>query len=202
MEKKTKTAQKRRTKKELNAIIWAALERIVIRSGFNSVTLVGLAREAGVEPPVIYNRFDDLDDLFNKYAASKDFWLNSTVQISSGVSPRDSCIKLYADLIDNLYENKIMQRFLLWELNDTNRITRRIAINRERENSFLLAYLNNGVKGLGINFHIVNAMIISGIYYLILHKDISTFSTVDFNLEESKEQLKETVKNIVDKLFE
>ena len=29
--------------------------------------LVRLAQEAGVEPPVIYNRFEDMDELLEKY---------------------------------------------------------------------------------------------------------------------------------------
>jgi len=193
--------RKRRTKEELNGIIWSAFERIVIRSGFNSVTLMNLAQEAGVEPQVIYNRFEDLEDLFNQYIISKDLWLNNSIQIDPALSLKENCVKVYLEIIDGLYANEMMQRILLWELNDTQKITRRIAASREFENSFLLAYLNRGAKNFNINLNMVNAMIISGIYYLILHRKISTFSTIDFNLEDSKQQLKETVKNMVNTLF-
>lgn len=202
MGKKPKTIQKRRTKKELNEMIWTALERMIIKSGFNSITLVDLAREAGVEPPVIYNRFADLDDLFNQYAVSKDFWLNNSIQLAKDLNFKENCTKVYYELIDNLFDNEIMQRILLWELNDTHKITRRMAMSREFENSFLLTYLNTGVKKSKLNLNFVNAIIISGIYYLILHKNISTFSAIDFKLEDSKEQLKETVRIMVDRLFE
>ncbi len=200
--KERKIVQKRRTKKELNKIIWEALERIIIKSGFNSVTLVDLAREAGVEPPVIYSRFEDVNDLFNQYAFSKDLWLISDMRIDPAMNMKENTIRLYCALIDNLYADEIMQRILLWELNDTHRITRRIAMNREFENSYLLAYFNQGTKKYGISLNMINAMIISSIYYLILHKNVSTFCTVDFKLEEGKELLKKTIAVIVNQLFE
>jgi AcrR family transcriptional regulator len=198
----TESNRIRRTKRELTGIIWDAFERMVIKSGFNSVTLIDLAREAGVEPAVIYNRFEDTEDLFSQYIIQKDLWLNSSIQINPELSLKENGINLYCSLIDSLYENEIMQRILLWELNDTHAITRRIAQNREFENSFILAYLNKESNKIHKNLNVLNAMIISSIYYLILHKKISTFCTIDFNTQEGKEQLKETVKALINKMFE
>ena len=39
---KEKTIKKRRTKKELEEIIWKTFERLVIKEGFNNVTLIKL----------------------------------------------------------------------------------------------------------------------------------------------------------------
>jgi AcrR family transcriptional regulator len=203
-----KTERKqRRKKKELDETIWNTFEKMVIEHGFNAITIAGLAKEAGVELPVLYNRFENLEDLFGQYARRNDFWLNSSTKIDPKLSFKENCFNVYSTLIDNLYENEIMQRILLWELNDTHKITHRIAMSREFENNSMLAYLNNGlknngVKNTGVNLNFLNSMIISGIYFLILHKKISTFSSIDFNLEESKEQLKETIKYMVDKMFE
>jgi AcrR family transcriptional regulator len=200
----TKTKERiRRSKKEIESLIWAALERMVLRGGFNSVTLVGLAYEAGVEPPVIYNRFDDLNDLFNKYAQTNDLWLENTMEINPKLNVKENAKKMYSRLIDALYENEVMQRILVWELNDNFPVTRAIAQKREYANGFLLAYFNNGVKKEGnMDFNIICSLIISGIYYLVLHKNISTFCAVDFNKEESKEKLKKNVAYLVDNLFE
>jgi len=193
--------RKRRTKKELEEIIWAAFERLVIKGGFNSITLVKLANEAGVEPPVIYKRFENMDDLFEQYTKRKDFWLDKSASIDPGVSPKENQIKLLTDLIDNLYDNEIMQRLLLWGLNDTNKITRHIAMNREFENSFMIEYFNKAFKNSGLNINIANSILIAGIYYLILQRKVATFSSVDYNKEETKEQMKQTVRDMINKLF-
>ena len=194
-------SRKRRTKKELEEIIWAAFERLVIRGGFNSITLVKLAHEAGVEPPVIYNRFENMDDLFEQYAKRKDFWLDSSASIDLELSPKENQIKLLTDLIDNLYDNELMQRLLLWGLNDTNKITRLIAMNREFESSFIIEYFNKAFKNSGLNVNIANSILIAGIYYLIIQRKISTFSSVDYTKEETKEQMKQTIRDMANKLF-
>lgn len=192
---------KRRKKKELEDIIWAAFERLVISEGFNGITLVKLAREAGVEPPVIYKRYKDLNDLFEQYAWKHDFWLNNSISINPELTPKENMIKMLTDLIDNLYDNEIMQRILVWELNDTHKITRRMVMNREFENGFIIEYFNKAFKNSGLNVNIINSIFITGIYYLIIHKKISTFSSVDYNKEETKEQMKQTVRDMVERLY-
>ena len=197
----TARSGKRRTKKELEEIIWATFERLVIKEGFNSVTLVKLAREAGVEPPVIYKRFKDMDDLFEQYAWSRDFWLNNSASINPELSPEENMIELLFNLIDYLYDDEIMQRILIWELNDTHKITRRMVMSREFENGFLVEYFNKELKKSGMNINIVSSILVTGIYYLILHKKISTFCSVDYNKEETKEQMKQTVRDMVNRIF-
>jgi AcrR family transcriptional regulator len=194
--------KQRRKKKEIDKAIWTAFEKIVIERGFNAVTIAELAKKSGIEYVLLYNRFKNTDDLFKEYsAANNDFWLNNSIRIDPELSFKENSINVYLKLIDNLYENEIMQRILLWELNDTHKTTRHIAISREVENSFILTYFDREVKNTGLNLNILNSMIISGIYFLILHKKISTFSFVNFNFEEAKEQLKETVKYVINKLF-
>jgi AcrR family transcriptional regulator len=193
--------RKRRKKKELEEIIWAAFERLVIADGFNGVTLVKLAREAKVEPPVIYKRFKNTDDLFEQYAGRYDFWLNESALISSGLSPAENFSKVLVDLIENLYSNEIMQRVLLWVLNDTSKASRRVAMNKEFENRSLMEYLSNGTKNSGLHANIINAIMLAGIYYLILHKKIAPVNTVDFDKEESKEQMKQAIREMINKIY-
>ncbi|GHT35795.1 transcriptional regulator [Bacteroidia bacterium] len=200
-QEKNKTPRIRRGKKEIEKLIWDAFERLVIKDDFNGVTLIKLAREAGVEPPVIYSRFENEEDLFNQYVKKNDFWLNDKVQIDPALSQKENLKKILIDLINNLYENEIMQRILLWALNDTHKITRRLTYAREYENTWLIKYLNEGLGRSGIHFDTVHSILISGIYYLILHRNISTFSTVDFSTEEGKSLLLKTIPEMIDKIY-
>jgi len=189
--------RKRRTKKELDEAIWTALEKLIIKHGFNDVTLVKLAQEAGVEPSVIYNRFDTIDELFEKYVRQCDYFLKNAVDFGKENAAKANFAKLLTDLINELYESDIMQRILVWEMNDTHEITRIMAMRRELDNSDLIEYFKSELN----NFKGVSSMMIAGIYYLILHRKISTFSQVNYNSQEGKELMIETVDYMIDKLF-
>jgi len=193
----------RRTKEELDNIIWSTLEKQVAERGFNNVTLVGLAREAGVEPPVIYQRFEDLDELLEECAKKYDYWLNDIFKLKKEYTGKENLKKLLTDLIYDLYDNEIMQRILLWGLNDTHAITRSLAANRDMSSTYLLEYFSPRLDS-GINsgrFTGITSLIISGIYYLILQRRIAPFCYIDYNTPQGKQVMIETVTNMVDKLF-
>ncbi|MDR1729264.1 MAG: TetR/AcrR family transcriptional regulator [Prevotellaceae bacterium] len=189
--------KQRRKKKELDEIIWNALENLIIRNGFNEVTFTKLAQEAKVEPPIIYNRFENVDELFEKYIRKYDYWLSDIFKLDKGNTAKENCKKLFVDLINELYDNEIMQRILLWELNDTHRITRRIAQTKEIDCSDLTQYFSKELE----NFEGVSSLVISGIYYLILHRKVSTFSNINYHSSQGKKILIKTVESIVDKIF-
>ena len=191
----------RRKKKELDEAIWNALEKHIIENGFNDVTLIKLAQEAGVELPVIYNRFKNKDELIEQYVNRYDCWLNDLIQIEIGNTAKENFKKVLVDLINGLYDNEVMQRVLIWEINDTHKITRQIAVQRDFENIFLVDYLKDGLKKSGLNVNVVNALMIAGAYYLILHRKTAPFCSVNFNREEGKEELKKTVCEMMDKIF-
>ena len=187
----------RRTKKELEDALWATLEKQIIEKGVDNITITGLAKEAGFEPLVIYNRFQNMDDLLETYARKYDYWLNDIFKISKENTPKENIKKLLTGLINDLYDNEIMQRLLLWGLNDTHRITRRMAQIREIDNSELIQYFNSELK----DFDGTGSLMIAGIYYLILHRKISTFANIDYNTPQGKEFMIQTVENIIDKLY-
>ncbi|NJO93079.1 MAG: hypothetical protein HC831_32060 [Chloroflexia bacterium] len=54
-------------------------------------------------------------------------------------------------------------------------------------------------KDSGIDFNAISAIIIAGVYYLILHKEHSTFCMVDVKNE--KDRIPGAVKQLVDMLF-
>jgi AcrR family transcriptional regulator len=189
--------RRRRTKKELDETIWAALERLIIEHGFNGVTLVKLAQEAGVEPSVIYNRFDEVDELLEKYVRRYDYWLKETVKLEKENTVKANFKKLLTDLINELYDSEIMQRILVWEMNDTHDITRIMAHRRELDSSDLIQYFRKELY----NFSGVSSMMIAGIYYLILHRKVSTFVNINYNSPEGKEAMVETVEYMADRLF-
>ncbi len=198
---KLKPKRIRRTKEALENEIWSALEREIVKKGFNNITLTGLAQEAKIEPPVIYNRFSDIDDLLEKYVRKYDYWLSDLVKFNKDEHPKENYKRLLTNLIKELYDNKIMQRVLLWEIEDTHEITRRIAFKREFDAEPLVRYHYEQLGYTGFNFNVASSLLISGVYYLILRKQVSTFGLVDFDTEEGKKLMIETAEHMIEKLF-
>ncbi len=192
-----KTRQTRRGKKELDETLWSALERLIIEQGFNNITFYQLAQEANVNPPVIYNRFEDVEELLERYVRKCDYWLNDIFKVNKELTCRENLKELLENLVNELYDNDIMQRIMLWELNDTHRITRLMSQSREVENSELIQYFSNKLE----NFEGISSLLISGIYFLILHRKVSTFSNVNYNTLQGKKIMIDTVKDMVDKLY-
>jgi AcrR family transcriptional regulator len=191
----------RRTKKEIEKTLQTALENLIVKKGFDKITFNELAKDANVNPIVIYNRYNNLEDFFDKYIRKYDYWLSDIVKLDQNEDAKISLIRIFTDLIEDLYSNEIMQKILLWELGNHNEMTARMAINRELQSRHLFKYFDATLNDTVCELRPVTAILVAGIYYLILHRRLSTFSETDFNTEEGKELLIRTVSNMIDLLF-
>jgi hypothetical protein len=94
-----------------------------------------------------------------------------------------------------------MQQMLIWELSDDNPVTRRTASLREKINEELIRALEQKFNATGVDMSVLAALMISGIYYLILHRNMSTFCNVDFASKSGRDRLEKTVEQLVSILF-
>lgn len=202
-EEKVKTAQRyRRTRASLEQDIVTAAESLIAEKGFSKLKLTDLCERAKIESPVFYNRYRDMDDFIEKFVRDYDYWLSDNVHLDEkNMSPVENMNNIIQTLIDSLAANPVMQKLIAWELNENNYVTRRTAQNRDNNSQEVIHYFENQLKANEINFNVGSAIVIGGVYYLIMHKDLATFNNVDFSTEEGMQMLKETVTKIVYKLF-
>lgn len=184
----------RRTKNTLERDLMSAIKMVIEEEGFSNTTLAAITEKAGIVPNVFYNRFKSLDDLFDEYIKKYDYWL---VDVADSVDPQHindyhvAFENILVALTRSLYTNKSMQQILLWELSEENEITSRSANLREANTSEIVESFEDFYKTVDtdIDIRVVSALFIAGIYYLILHKERSTFCGIDFNKKEGKELL-------------
>ncbi|MCL2327684.1 MAG: TetR/AcrR family transcriptional regulator [Bacteroidetes bacterium] len=196
-----KPRRRRRTKVEVERDIWAALEKLIIKKGFHNLTIVELSEEAQVEPMVLYNRFENLDDIIEKYLRRYDYWLKDISRINKKTEPKNSLKEIITGLINELYKNEIMQQILLWGLLNKSEATRQMSAMRELQYEPLYNYLNEQLQGTRIGAKPIIAIIVAGVYYLILHRKISTFGLINFNSEHGKQVLIDMTEELIDQLF-
>lgn len=201
MEKEKKT---RRNKAQLEIDIMNAFEKLVIERGFTDIPLLVLVKEANIDPNIFYRMYGTIDKLCEEFTGKYDFWVNETLRISDIKSLGDR--KFYASALKTLFtellNNGVMQKLLLWEISDNNSTTRKTAAIREKLTSGLRAYYEGVFKPAGIDINTLTAWFISGIYYLVLHKDISMFCSVDFSKEDGGRRLCKAIDFVVDLVFD
>lgn len=184
----------RRTQLAIERDVLKAVEELIEEVGFSNVTLTGVAERAQIEPAVFYRRYANLDELFDRYTQKYDYWLaNLSEQMPGNLSVEETLRWILQNLIQALWKNKGMQQLLIWELSDDNPTTRRTARLREMVNEPLIKLLEYKFKDSGLDIHVIAGILISGIYYLILHRKRSTFCKVDYQSQAGKERLKNGV---------
>ena len=98
--------------------------------------------------------------------------------------------------IDSLYD-KLAKRYDFW-INDTIKMSEL----SDLMNLNLVEYYDVLFKSARINIRGVIALLISGVYYLILHKERAPFCKIDFNTPEGKAAFSEAVDILVGMLFD
>lgn len=197
----------RRTSLAIEKDIMDATKQLIEEVGFSNITLTGVAQRARIEPNVFYKRFKDLDELFEKFTERYDYWFsdilsNYKIDELNLTNCKDIFIKVIQDLISAIYRNKSMQKLLVWELSEDNSIISRTARLREVNSNQFIIYYQKIFKKRNVNFNALTALVIGGIYYLILHREKSTFCGINFNTRLGKETLQDLIQYLFDKVFD
>lgn len=197
-----KTRRPRRTKQAVEKDVMNAVASLIEEVGFTNVTLTGVAQRAQIEASVFYRRYENLEELFDVYVRKYDYWLSGISDLlPSDLSDADTFKWIMRNLTLALYKNKGMQQLLIWELAEDNYVTRRTAQMREKLKESLIRLLESRFEYSGFDINVICSLMISGIYYLVLHRNISTFCDVDFSTKKGKERLELALDQMVDILF-
>lgn len=126
------TLRRRRTNKQVQADILSAVGRILQEKDFTHITLMDIAREAKTDPNVVLRQFGSLEQVFDCYIRTIDYWMHDLFgnkALKRG--ERSALERMFARMTDFLYNSPEMQRLLVWEITDVNDTTCRAAANRE-----------------------------------------------------------------------
>lgn len=192
----------RRTTKELDNLLLDAVAELIEKVGFSNITISSVVRKAKIEPISFYNRFNDIIELFDKYVRKHDYWMNDIFHFSPlKNSSKQNYMDFLVGLIEALNKDVAMQKILAWEITDDNYITRRTAKVRETHSEPLFEYFEKTHPDDTIDIRVISALLIGGIYYLCLHKNLSTLCGIDFGTEEGLDLLKKNVIGLVNRIY-
>jgi AcrR family transcriptional regulator len=180
-----------------------AVGEILKEKGYTELGVNKIALQAKVSKELIYRYFGSLNNLLKAYISGRDYWQPLLKDLNDGSLDKPDTLKLFTELLQNnfrfFFEEKEMQRFILWQISEYNTVLRSISEDRESEGAKLLALTNSHFKDSGINFRAVMALLLGGIYYVVLHAEHnkSTVAGIDANLEKDREDLLKTIGQIL-----
>lgn len=187
-----KTRRPRRSKADIEDAIHKAAVTQIKKKGFSMALVTDIVKRAKIEPIVFYNRYKNLNEFYDSFVKKYDYWLSDLIRANSNaVDTEQGFIDIFNQLTDKLLGDEIMAELLRWEISDGNHITERTARLRELH-SIELINQHKATYGTCSNGIIpLIALIVGGVYFMILHKDRSTFGGIDINTPDGRRQLSE-----------
>lgn len=192
----------RRTKATITENIRKAAVESVLKRGFSGSLVSEIIKKAKIEPVVFYNRYQNLEEFFSEFVKGYDYCFSDVAKEANKLeTPHDQFIALIEGLQECMIEKSVMLELIRWEIAVDNDITKRTASIREMFTLPLAEKYDDLFKNSGIDFVAIATIIVSGLYYLYLHKDRSTFCNIDMNTEEGRNRVNQAIKFLSELLF-
>jgi AcrR family transcriptional regulator len=179
-----------------------AVRDVLKDKGYINLNINNVAQMADVDRNAIYRHFGSFDNLLSQYFESKDYWLDSLEKVQD-VQIEDFKVFLKQMLLEQyetINKNVELQQLMVWELSELSLRTKTIAQQREKMAEKLLRQFEDHFRESNIDFNFISAVMIAGIYYMVIHKRHSTFCGVDCLKE--RERITRGIDQMIDMLFE
>lgn len=187
----------RRTNKEIERSIYQAAGKIAVQKGVENISLRSVAEEAEMDIGVLNRRFKDDDDLIREYTKRYDFFINDllvSVNPDEFTSPRSYFESLANVFVKQLHRNKEMQAIMRWEMSYDTALTRRSARKRDELLSEVLPQISSRISpSYGCAPNAILAVLVAGMYYIVLRENRSSFCGIVFNSKEGRKTLSEAL---------
>lgn len=191
----------RRNKHQIRRDLLDSVGIVLKKHGFANLGVNLVSEYAHVDKNTIYRHYKDFQELLTQYIEKQDYWLKSLEQFSEYkiTDFKGFLSQIIIGQYETVSRNRELQQLLVWELGELSPRTKTIAQQRETLSTGLIKQYENLFKDSGIDFNAISAIIVAGIYYLILHKEHSTFCLVD--VKDEKERIPAAVNQLVNMLF-
>lgn len=192
----------RRNKYKMRLDLLDAVRDVLKEKGFVNLNINNVAQMADVDRNAIYRHFGSFDNLLSQYFESKNYLLDALKKVKDNqIDDFKSFLKqILFDQYKTINKNVELQQLIVWEMSELSLRTKTIARERESITEKLLHQLEDHFRESNIDINFISAIMIAGIYYLVIHKRHSTFCLVDFVKE--SDRVMHGLEQLVDIIFE
>ncbi len=204
---KKKNSTQRNREQSMQKLV-DAVGKIIIRDGFKNIGINAVATEARLDKVLIYRYFGGLDGLLREFAKQRDFYIktseliNKEVEYTGKDGLKSVIIKILTGQLRELLGSRELQELMLWEMLEKNELTGAIAREREMKGFELSMALKRKMDIRNNDSDAVIALLVSGIYYLVLRsRTVDVFNGIQLNSEEGWQKVENAIKQIVNTYF-
>lgn len=202
-ENEVKARRPRRSKADIEDAIHKAAVSQIKKKGFSLALVTDIVKRAKIEPVVFYNRYKNLDEFYDTFVKDYDYWLSDLVRDSiENIDSEEAYSNVIEKIINNLLSDDIMTELLRWEVAEGNNITERTARLRTMHAVDIFRNYEEKHAGIGIDVTAVSALLVAGIYYMLLHKDRSSMIGIDINQAAGKRRIVNAIREISRLIFQ
>lgn len=197
--------RQRRTHKELTDQLFSAISKMLSNQMFREIGINDLALEAKVEKNFIYKHYNELDGLLREYVLKNEYWGKTVLDSSTYETKSEKEIFniVLQGLFKSFSENVDFQNIIRWEIASSNEYVKTNARRREKDGNELIDHFAKyQEKHPEKDILCACALMVAGVYYLILHKDISTFCGIDFTKKSECKRIPAVLAQITDFYFD
>lgn len=202
-ENEVKARRPRRSKADIEDAIHKAAVSQIKKKGFSLALVTDIVKRAKIEPAVFYNRYKNLDEFYDTFVKDYDYWLSDLVRDSiENIDSEEAYSNVIEKILNNLLSDDIMTELLRWEVAEGNNITERTARLRTMHAVDIFRNYEEKHAGIGIDVTAVSALLVAGIYYMLLHKDRSSMIGIDINQAAGKRRIVNAIREISRLIFQ
>lgn len=191
------------TANKASEVFWERLAK----HGFKGLNNAELAELAGVHPSTIGRELGGIDAIATKGIYEHDYWnrffknfnlKGKDKKVSRKV--RGMFMEMMQANFVNFMDNSYMQHAILAQISVESPVLTRISEARELEGAALLSLSDDNFKGTGVCFRALMALLLGGIYYLVLHAKYnkSTVCGIDINKKKDYQKVKATIPYLIE----
>lgn len=186
-----------------------AVGEIIRSNGINRIRISKVARLAEVDRKLVYRYFGNLNNLIETYITENDYWMlfaEHLKGLSRDMESADSKIiitQILQEMFKYFYTEKQNQHLILLELSGANPMMRSIHHTRESLGQDIFEKIDHQFEKSDVNFRAVAALLVGGIYYMILHTRNNgyIFTDLDLKTEQGTGAILKAISQIVDWAF-
>lgn len=186
-----------------------AVGTVIKTKGYKGLTATNIANTAGLSRRLITFYFGSVEELIETYVRGKDYWVAASgnagkmMERNKGDQTREILECLLSNQLDYFYNNEEMQKIVLWQISESTQIMKEICEERELMSKVFFALSDQELKGKDIDLRASSALLVAGIYYLVLHaKSTDTlFCEIDLKTSSGIERIRKAIKLILEKIY-
>lgn len=182
-----------------------AVGTIIKAKGYTGLSITNISKAAGLSRRLITLYFGTVDNLIETYVKGKDYWLAASgdavkmIDENGGENTQQILNCLLQNQLDYFFTEEEMQKIVLWQISQSSQIMKEICEERELLGSRFFVLSDKELEGRDIDLRAVSALLVAGVYYLVLHaKSTDTlFCEIDLNTPEGMKRIKDAISLIL-----